>query len=272
MIELEIGSVLKNNDLTEIFGCSPQGGMRRSHATNTLVIISNHVDSIYDDRWIDGVLHYTGMGQEGDQSIEATQNRTLAESDENDVSVHLFEVFTDKQYTYTGEVALAGAPYFEHQADKNGLDRRVVVFPLRVKDGHTPLVPLQDLQALSEVKAKQARKLPNPEVEKRAKAASKGKVGSRQVTSIQYSRDPWVAEFAKRRANGICQLCDAAAPFKNKKGEPYLETHHIVWLAKGGEDTVENTVALCPNCHRKLHVAPAASDVEKLKSIVGRVP
>ncbi|WP_429628901.1 HNH endonuclease [Tunturiibacter psychrotolerans] len=36
--------------------------------------------------------------------------------------------------------------------------------------------------------------------------------------------------------------------------QPYLECHHIVWLARGGDDTIENTVAMCPNCHRRMHV------------------
>ncbi|WP_342025552.1 HNH endonuclease [Cytobacillus pseudoceanisediminis] len=41
-------------------------------------------------------------------------------------------------------------------------------------------------------------------------------------------------------------------PFQAKKGKPYLETH-IIWLANGGDDTFENTVYICPNCHRKMH-------------------
>ncbi|WP_296863638.1 HNH endonuclease [Thermosyntropha sp.] len=35
----------------------------------------------------------------------------------------------------------------------------------------------------------------------------------------------------------------------NLTGEP-----HIEWLSRGGTDTIDNTVALCPNCHRKMHV------------------
>ncbi|MEQ1092550.1 HNH endonuclease [Acinetobacter pittii] len=27
-----------------------------------------------------------------------------------------------------------------------------------------------------------------------------------------------------------------------------METHHIEWLAHGGPNTVENTVAFCPKC------------------------
>ena len=61
-------------------------------------------------------------------------------------------------------------------------------------------------------------------------------------------------------------LCEQEAPFKNTKGEPYLETHHVVWIAKGGEDTIENTVALCPNCHRKMHVVDSEIDRMKLLS------
>ncbi len=34
---------------------------------------------------------------------------------------------------------------------------------------------------------------------------------------------------------------------------PYLEVHHRIPLAKKGEDTVANAIALCPNCHRKSH-------------------
>ncbi|WP_330847424.1 HNH endonuclease signature motif containing protein [Alicycliphilus denitrificans] len=36
-------------------------------------------------------------------------------------------------------------------------------------------------------------------------------------------------------------------------GTPYLKVHHRVHLAHGGPDTVANTLALCPNCHRLRH-------------------
>lgn len=47
---------------------------------------------------------------------------------------------------------------------------------------------------------------------------------------------------------------------------PYLETHHIVWLARGGEDTIFNTVALCPNCHKRMHILDLEADKTKLLS------
>lgn len=78
-----------------------------------------------------------------------------------------------------------------------------------------------------------------------------------------YERNTYVSEYAKRRANGICQLCDQPAPYLNKKGEPHLHIHHIEWLSRGGEDSIYNT--LCPNCHDKMHVQDLEEDVRKLK-------
>lgn len=89
----------------------------------------------------------------------------------------------------------------------------------------------------------------------------------RDVTTKQYRRDPYIAELAKRQANGICQLCRMKAPFMTAEGKPYLETHHIRWLSEGGSDTIENTVAVCPNCHRRLHILNDAADVDYLISL-----
>lgn len=75
-----------------------------------------------------------------------------------------------------------------------------------------------------------------------------------QVTSSVYVRNPDVVAETLARANGLCEFCNAPAPFRRKKDNtPYLEVHHKVRLADGGEDTVSNAVALCPNCHREAH-------------------
>ncbi|OYT90730.1 MAG: hypothetical protein CFE43_16815 [Burkholderiales bacterium PBB3] len=74
------------------------------------------------------------------------------------------------------------------------------------------------------------------------------------ISSYAYARNPDVAAEALLQANGSCQSCGNSAPFvKRKSGEPYLEVHHLVPLAAGGEDTLGNTIAICPNCHRKAH-------------------
>lgn len=261
------GTKLDNARLCDIFGCSPQGGMRRSHKTNSLVVISNHIKSIYDDRWDGNVLHYTGMGTNGDQSLEFAQNKTLAESGTNGVQVHLLEVFQDKEYTYVGQVQLTEQPYKERQPGENGQLRDVFVFPLKVIGSDTHIVSDEDNARVHQQKTRKASRLSTEELMRRAKYA-RSKPGKSNQTVTQYERNVWVAEFAKRLADGVCQLCDSPAPFKNAKGQPYLETHHIEWLSKGGADNSENTVALCPNCHRKMHVLNLEPDIQHLKKRV----
>lgn len=267
---LSPGAELNNDKLTQLFKCSTQGGMRRSNATKTLVIVANHVKSVYSDRWEDGVFHYTGMGWAGDQSLDFMQNKTLAESAHNGVAVHLFEVYRPKTYTYVGEVVLVGEPYQEDQDDAEGKPRKVWVFPVAPKTGIVPVVPLEALQGLAEQRAKEAYSLSDEEVASRARRTGRTTVGLKAAKVQQHQRSPYVAEHAKRRAKGHCELCKHPAPFADKSGRPYLETHHIIWLARGGADTIENTVALCPNCHKRMHVVESIADVQVLQKVAAK--
>ena len=92
-----------------------------------------------------------------------------------------------------------------------------------------------------------------------------------EVTIGQFRRSESVKQYVKTIANGHCQLCGEKAPFNDANGVPYLEVHHIKWLADGGSDTIENTVALCPNCHRRMHILQSPDDKEQLlKSVSER--
>lgn len=74
------------------------------------------------------------------------------------------------------------------------------------------------------------------------------------VSTFVFARNPDVVAEVLLRAAGSCESCEKPAPFLRKKdGTPYLEVHHRQPLAEEGEDTVENALALCPNCHRRLH-------------------
>ena len=81
----------------------------------------------------------------------------------------------------------------------------------------------------------------------------KKKPTSIKIISKQYSRDPSVAAWVLKLAKGKCECCGVDAPFKREDHSPFLEVHHVRHLADGGSDTVTNTVAVCPNCHRELH-------------------
>lgn len=49
---LNIGQIINNSDLHDIFGCGNMGGMRRSKKTNMLVIVSDYTKGLYHDKWI----------------------------------------------------------------------------------------------------------------------------------------------------------------------------------------------------------------------------
>ena len=73
-----------------------------------------------------------------------------------------------------------------------------------------------------------------------------------QVTTV-YQRDPRVVAYVENRAQGICELCGEEAPFRRDDGTPFLEVHHIIPLSESQNDTVQNAVAICPDCHRECH-------------------
>lgn len=75
------------------------------------------------------------------------------------------------------------------------------------------------------------------------------------VTSKQYVRDPRVRAWILEASNGRCEACNSPAPFQGMDGTPFLEVHHVTPLAEGGADVIENAIAACPNCHRRLHHA-----------------
>ncbi|PHD78778.1 restriction endonuclease [Bacillus sp. AFS043905] len=264
--DLIIGKVYHNQVIAKAFKCSTQGGMRRSHTTNTLVIFSDHTKGIYEDKWIinnmgEEILLYTGMGQEGDQDIDFGQNKTLNESRTNGVRVYLFEAFKTGEHVFKGQVELVEDPYTTVQNS-----RSVWMFPMRVV-GNKYIIPEGLLIEKELEKEKEAQKLSDQDLFNRAKSAEQ--LGQRYTTSKTFARDPYVSEYVKRRANGLCDLCGNPAPFEDKKGMPYLESHHVIWLSKGGEDTIYNTAAVDPSCHRKLHVLALETDVKKLFDKIG---
>lgn len=75
-----------------------------------------------------------------------------------------------------------------------------------------------------------------------------------EVTVRRFIRSPDIVAQRLFLAKGKCGRCKKAAPFKRRaNGEPYLEVHHVKPLFKGGWDVLENTLALCPNCHADIH-------------------
>jgi DNA-binding XRE family transcriptional regulator len=73
------------------------------------------------------------------------------------------------------------------------------------------------------------------------------------VMKVRFTKMSLLADVFKR-ADGHCELCHNEAPFRRVSNNmPYLEAHHIKPIELGGTDELDNLLALCPNCHKKLH-------------------
>jgi len=83
----------------------------------------------------------------------------------------------------------------------------------------------------------------------------------KHVLAEQITRDPEVHAWVLYNSKWICECCDNPAPFSKLNGASYLEVHHLKRLADGGSDTVENAVAVCPNCHRELHYGEKRTEI-----------
>jgi len=139
-------------------------------------------------------------------------------------------------------------PWLKGYAPYSQYPESLVPAVMRAAEGLVPLRPTSDPVELDKnTKRAQALGFKKPKGQETPEPTS--------MTSTVFKRDPLVRAYVLEEANGKCELCGHPAPFEDKDGDPFLEVHHVKTLAEGGADTVENAVALCPNCHRSLHLA-----------------
>ena len=228
----------------------------------------------YHDRFAaDGRFFYTGEGQSGD--MEFTRgNKALRDHVKNDRQVLLFEQSRKGFCRYLGECVYTGHHY-ESRPDSEGHPRQAIVFELAMD-------ALTDVEGLVELEAEIPERLPPlpkntslAELRRLAETGSSNSVKPRSIQSRVYYRSIAVKQYALARAKGICESCGDPAPFQTKKGEPYLEVHHLFRVADGGPDKPASVAAICPTCHRRIHNGADGDEtnvrlintIEKLESV-----
>ncbi|WP_031542688.1 HNH endonuclease [Mesoplasma photuris] len=89
---------------------------------------------------------------------------------------------------------------------------------------------------------------------------------------IKPSRDPRLAIESYEKSNYLCQLDSRHDSFIKNDGTKYLESHHVIWMKFEGifnfkVDVIENLLALCAECHRKVHHANKEERVIKIEEM-----
>lgn len=98
------------------------------------------------------------------------------------------------------------------------------------------------------------------------------KRGKREIVTLQYIRSPELAEFIKYKVHCECKFYRNPVPFTTNDKIPYLEWYHIIWLFKGDENSIKNTVVYALIATRKyiLLIKKGIGILRKKKTIIGR--
>jgi len=100
------------------------------------------------------------------------------------------------------------------------------------------------------------------------------KIGKTGLSKSGYQRNPDVAAEAVRLADFKCEIDARHQTFiSDVKDKPYVEAHHLIPFGNQGSypfslDVTANIIALCPNCHRRLHHGKAADKTSDIKSLL----
>lgn len=261
----EIGRVYnRRRDIHSRFGGQQQGGIITPTENPVVIIITGEegLQHGYADQFRpDGVFEYFGEGQVGDMRIRAG-NRAIATHSEEGKGLLLFRKTRDG-LRFEGEMVCEGYQY-RVAPDREGKNRNAIVFHLRTLDAVVEQAEHQP-SALPVVSFDELRQLALSAGSLTAQTPSEGR---RSI--YQRSRD--VRNYVLARANGECEGCASPAPFVRSDGTPYLEPHHLRRVSDGGPDHPEHVIALCPNCHRRVHAGMDGADfnaqlTEKLREI-----
>lgn len=234
----------RREDIHARYAGQQQGGIITPQGHSLVIMITGEEGEQHgysDTLRPDGVFEYFGEGQLGDMQMRVG-NLAIATHSQRGKSLLLFRKLSRSGgLRYEGEWVCEGV--LERQApDREGKLRRAYVFELRALDSVEAALAQESL-----------RDVPIVELRERAFAAARPRVSSSIASRTTFERSRDVRNYVLARAGSGCEGCSAPAPFCRADGSPYLEPHHIRRVSDGGPDDPRFVIALCPNCHRRVH-------------------
>jgi 5-methylcytosine-specific restriction protein A len=233
----------RRTDIHGRFGGQQQGGIITPAGYSLVIIITGEEGLAhgYADRIRpDGVFEYFGEGQVGDMQI-ARGNAAITRHSIDGRSLLLFRKIAGG-LRFEGEMIYEGH-HTEQAPDRNKAMRNAVVFELRPLESVVEAIEQQPTTTAGGLETMRAL----------AFAAANFTPQRRQASASVVERSKIIRDYVNARALGRCEGCGNDAPFYRSDGSPYLEPHHIRRLSDGGPDDPRHVIALCPNCHRRVH-------------------
>jgi 5-methylcytosine-specific restriction protein A len=242
----ELGKVYRRRDLHDQFGGQRQGGIVTPTSEPLIFLITGDAGLGYgyhDREHEDGTFLYYGEGQRGDMAF-VRGNRSVRDHALDGRDLYLFRKVQPAHLRYLGQYVCAGFELVPDVPDVNDLPRTAIAFQLLpiVADDTDDQLADAEVSGLSLDALRQA-----------ALEAPTDGVPSTDSKRKAYRRSAAVRNYVLARAQGNCEGCSACAPFTTAAGKPYLEPHHTRRISDGGPDHPATVIALCPNCHRRVH-------------------
>lgn len=256
MLEMVPGRTYKRSDLHAAFGGQQQGGISTPKNSRMVLLFTGEqgLQYGYEDHFHpDGTFRYTGEGQRGDMQM-TKGNLAIQTHAERGKELHLFEYTRTREVRYSGRAEYLN-DYSEARPDIDGNARLAIIFELLVESGKAgqPALPTKRDDVLPATFWKQPLEELREEVFASAENGETLPSTLAERKRIVYVRSARLKAYVIRRANGFCEGCCRPAPFLTRKNKPYFEPHHIRRVSDGGPDHPRWVIALCPNCHARVH-------------------
>ena len=281
-----VNAFYEKKNIWRSLGIAGLGGIRPSKRTNSVFLFLNAPSSksrpgrshnIYKDDYdlSTGLFRYTGEGQKGDQTL-TRGNYWLANSKKTMAKIHFFRQYNEGGlHEYLGLVHVESYTT-ELQKDVNGKDRRVFVFWLRPVSG---VVPSPADSVFREIEFERSQKLERRSIEELEQHIAKLSLvistrGPRNGLvvrlGLEYVRYKKIIAMLKEAYERRCQVCHSEN-FVTNHGF-YSEVHHLIPWAISHDDSRENLVVVCANCHRKFHHAKDSERLGMFNQLVANFP
>ena len=244
----------RRRDIHARYGGQQQGGIITPARFPLVIAITGDAGTQHgyaDELRDDGVFEYFGEGQVGDMKL-AGGNKAIEAHSQDGKSLLLFRKERDARLRYEGEWVCQGLQ--ERRApDREGTNRLAFVFELR---------PLEAVEVVVDETSPEGDDIAM--LRAKAYAAASPVAATRNSVGSVFDRSRSIRDYVLARSKGSCEGCNNPAPFRRiSDGLHYLETHHTRRLSDGGPDDPRFVIALCPNCHRRIHAGQDGAEYNR---------